>query len=73
MAFVLGVLEREVTNGSVALQGGKSWNLTFLSPMTTATQSSTLGESLKLTYQVEVLTDSWRTLITIREAESWPS
>jgi len=47
-----------VTNGSVALQGGKSWNLPFLSPVTTATQSSTLGESLKLTYQVEVWTDS---------------
>ena len=58
VAFVLGALEREVTNGSVALQGGKSWNLPFLSPVTTATQNSTLGESLKLTYQVEVWTNS---------------
>jgi len=34
-----------VTNGSVDLQGGKSWNLPFLSPMTLATQISTLDES----------------------------
>jgi len=34
-----------VTNGSVGLQGGKSWNLLFLSPVTLATQNSTLDES----------------------------
>jgi len=34
-----------VANGSVALQGGESWNLPFLSPVTLATQNSTLDES----------------------------
>ena len=34
-----------MTNGSVALQGGELWNLPFLSPVTTATQNSTLDES----------------------------
>jgi len=34
-----------VTNGSVSLQGGESWDLPFLSHVTTATQNSTLDES----------------------------
>jgi len=52
------------------LQGGKSWNLPFLSPVTLATHSSTLDESYMLIHQVEAWTVSWRTLITIKEADS---
>jgi len=34
-----------VTNGGVALQGGESGNLPFLSPVTLVPQNSTLDES----------------------------
>jgi len=40
----MGCAEREETNGSVILQGGKAWNLPKLSPVTLASLNSTKDE-----------------------------
>jgi len=40
----MGCDEREETNGSVILQGGKAWNLPEVSPVTLASLNSTKDE-----------------------------
>jgi len=40
----MGCAEREETNGSVILQGGKAWNLPELSPVTLDSLNSTKDE-----------------------------
>jgi len=40
----MGCDEREETNGSVNLQGGKAWNLAEVSPVTLAALNSTKDE-----------------------------
>ena len=40
----MGCAEREETNGSVILQGGKAWNLPELSPVTLTSLNSTKDE-----------------------------